>query len=109
MFGIKLVKKLSDGVLDQKEIAEVLGLEVANPTKTEKSSVVTHRKVTKLPTNRRGRKPKTVLQYTRDGEYLASYVGASEAAHKYSISCNAIRNCAMGKAKTAAGYQWRYR
>ena len=91
MLGIKLVKKLSDGmgVFELYELAEALGVGTA----TKKSGTVTHRKVTKLPPTSRGRRPKTVLQYSRDGEYLASYASVADAARKCSASCNGIRNC----------------
>lgn len=52
-----------------------------------------------------------VSQYSREGDYIRTFVGAADAARflgkKSSGSCD-ITNCCRGNLKTAYGYIWRY-
>ena len=107
MVGLKLIKKLSDGVYAPWEIANALGIDKKRPSKKSKPTV-THKGVV-TPITRKGRKPKTVVQYSKTGEYMGTYACCADAAKKYSISTQAIRKCAKGDQKTAAGFQWKYR
>ena len=113
LLGIKLIKKVSHGVgvFELYELADALGLEEyktrkVKKTPAKKSKITAHRKAVPNP---RGRRPKAVVQYSKSGEYIDSFACSADAAKKYSISTQAIRRCAKGDQKTAAGYQWRYR
>lgn len=49
-----------------------------------------------------------VLQFTIDGEFVASYRTTKEAALKVDTCGSNIARCARGETKQAAGYVWRY-
>lgn len=51
---------------------------------------------------------KAVDQYTKDGEFVASYLFAKEAAEKLGIDLSSIIKCCRGKLKSAGGFVWRY-
>lgn len=51
---------------------------------------------------------KTVFQYTLDGELVAVWESASEAAKQLGFQESAISNCCLGKRKTHKGYRWSY-
>ena len=51
----------------------------------------------------------TVLQYTKNGEFVAEYPTAREAWKKTGISDTTIGNVCKGKGKTAGGFVWRYK
>lgn len=50
-------------------------------------------------------KPKVVLQFTLDGQFIAKYKSVSEACRKYGST---IKDCCKRKGKTAYGFIWRY-
>jgi hypothetical protein len=56
----------------------------------------------------RGRRGKTVQQYTREGELLASYASMILAASAVNIPASSISVCCRGKKPTAGGFIWRY-
>ena len=49
-----------------------------------------------------------VARYTVEGVLLTSYESATEAAAKTRLSRTAIRECCLGKTKTAGGWKWAY-
>ncbi len=51
---------------------------------------------------------KAVEQYSLDGNFIALYTSATEAARKYKVDMSAISAVCNGKAKTSCGYIWRY-
>lgn len=53
---------------------------------------------------------KPVSQYTRDGEYVASYKSISEASRKTGVDISGISRVARGKryCHTAGGYVWKW-
>lgn len=52
--------------------------------------------------------PKKVYQYTLDGELVATYESASEAARQNGYNEGKISMCCNGKRKTHKGYKWSY-
>lgn len=51
---------------------------------------------------------KRVLQYTLNGNLLASYVSASEASRSTGVSKTCITRCCRGEREHSGGYLWRY-
>lgn len=60
-----------------------------------------------LKTGLRSPRGNTVLQYTINGAFVASYRSACEAARKTGISRGMISHCLNGRAKTACGFVWK--
>lgn len=53
---------------------------------------------------------KSVEMFTRDGGYVMSFASSMEAAQYVGLTRpHSIRNCCLGKTKTAAGFVWRYK
>jgi hypothetical protein len=52
---------------------------------------------------------KSVLQYTRDGNFVKEYHSVGEAARKIGITRGYITKCANGKSKTAGRFVWKYK
>ena len=52
---------------------------------------------------------KEVIQFTKTGEFVGTYVSLSEAARQTDGSGQAIGMCAIGKIKTSGGFVWRYK
>ena len=59
-----------------------------------------------LKTHKSSYKP--IVQLNDDGSEVRRFNTASEAAKMMGVSVAAISNCAKGKTKKAAGYNWRY-
>ena len=51
----------------------------------------------------------TVIQYTKDGEFIAEYSSAAEAQKQTGIQRTVIGLVCKGKGKTAGGYVWKYK
>jgi hypothetical protein len=56
-----------------------------------------------------GKKPKKVLQYTIDGEFVKEWESYKIAAKELNVHPNAISIAARGKQKTSAGFIWKYK
>ena len=52
---------------------------------------------------------KIVQQFTKDGQFVAEYLGANIIQQKLKISAAHIRQCCYGQRKSAGGYVWRYK
>lgn len=52
---------------------------------------------------------KSVLQFTKDGELVAEYFGAREAARYTGIVPSSIIECCNDKRKSAGGFVWKYK
>jgi hypothetical protein len=52
---------------------------------------------------------KSVLQYTRDGNFVKEYHSVGEAARKTGITRECITGCAKGKNKTGGRFVWKYK
>ena len=51
---------------------------------------------------------KPVMKLTMDGREIAVYESVTVAARQHGISHTQISKAVRGKAKTAAGYKWKY-
>lgn len=52
---------------------------------------------------------KSVLQFTKDGEFVSEYFGAREASRRTNIMSSSIIECCNGKRKSAGGFIWKYK
>lgn len=54
---------------------------------------------------------KTVLQYTKDGQFVAEYPSTTEAARQTGVNQSSISKCCrkLKKFKTAGGFIWKYK
>ena len=52
---------------------------------------------------------KPVLQYTKDGEFIAEYKSTMDAYRKTGIDNSGISKCCLGKQKTAGGFVFKYK
>ena len=55
------------------------------------------------------KKSKTVLQFTKSGEFIKKWKSAKDAERNLGYSTGNITSCCRGKAKSAYGYVWRYK
>ena len=51
---------------------------------------------------------KPILQYTKDGEFIREWAGASETSRVLGISQANITSCCKGNLKSAGGFVWTY-
>ena len=51
---------------------------------------------------------KDVVQYSLDGDFIATYESGAEAYRKTGVNSTQISECCNGKAKTAGGYIWKF-
>jgi group I intron endonuclease len=51
---------------------------------------------------------KTLYQYSKDGKFIAEYIGLSEVCRKFNIKTGSMSSCLKGKSKTCVGYKWFY-
>lgn len=54
-------------------------------------------------------KSKKIIQYTIEGEYVAEYESAKEAAEMLNTKIYNISRAALGKTSTCKGYIWKYK
>lgn len=59
--------------------------------------------------NARAQFYKTVLQYSKKGEFIAMYDSISKASLSTGINKSAIGNCLYGWSKTAGNYVWKFK
>jgi len=52
---------------------------------------------------------KSVLQYTKDGKFIAEYISGCEAGRQLGISQSYISLCCRGKYKSVGGYKWKFK
>lgn len=52
---------------------------------------------------------KPVIQFSKDGEFIAEYFGAREAARVLDIVPSSIIECCNAKRKSAGGFVWKYK
>lgn len=51
---------------------------------------------------------KSVLQFSKDGEFISEYQSTREAERQTDISNSSICRCCKGKQKSAGGFIWKY-
>lgn len=54
-------------------------------------------------------KQKSIIQYSKNGEFVAEYVSAIDAENKTGIGRSHISQCCNGKKKSTGGYVWRFK
>lgn len=52
---------------------------------------------------------KPVIQYTKDGQFIAEYFGAHEASRCTGVVCSSIIECCGGKRRSAGGFIWEHK
>lgn len=52
---------------------------------------------------------KSVLQFTKDGEFVKEYPSTIEAERQTKIPIGNISNCCLGKRHSAGGFVWKYK
>ena len=57
----------------------------------------------------RARVSKSVLQFTKDGQFVAEYFGVREASRRTRVMSSSIIECCLGKRKSAGGFVWKYK
>ena len=55
-----------------------------------------------------GTPPKQVIQFTKDGVFVAKYQSMMDAARQTKVNNRSICACCNGKRNSAGGYKWRY-
>ena len=55
------------------------------------------------------RRNKAVVQYTKEGEFIAEYESALVAKNITGIDSSNISKCCLGKLKSAGGFKWAYK
>lgn len=62
----------------------------------------------KLSKANMGKGSKSILQYTKDNEFIKEWIGAREAARILGIDSSSITKCCKGKIKSIGGFIWKY-
>ena len=52
---------------------------------------------------------KHILQYSKEGEFIREWIGATEAGRVLGINQGNITTCCKGKLKSAGGFVWSYK
>jgi len=63
----------------------------------------------KMSDSHLGQKCKAVLQFSKDNIFIKEFNSISDANKNLNISNGSISRCCLGKAKTVAGYIWKYK
>ena len=66
-------------------------------------------KISESMTGNHNKPQKAVLQFSRDGEFIAEYSSLMEAERKTSLPASNICACCKGKLKSTGGYIWKYK
>lgn len=69
----------------------------------------TRKKLSKANKGKINAPTKLIIQYSKDGEFIAEYSSIMEAERKTGISNNSICQCCKGKQKSAGGFIWKYK
>ena len=67
----------------------------------------TKRKISESMTGQYNGRQTPVLQFSKDGEFIAEYQSIAEAERCF--GCNHIWDCCKGKRKSCGGYIWKYK
>lgn len=54
-------------------------------------------------------KNRPVLQFTKEGDFVAEYYCVNEAVEKANVNRSALSNCLSEQSKTCGGYMWKYK
>lgn len=69
----------------------------------------TRRKMSDTRTGKIYAPTKSVVQYSKDGEFIAEYPSIMEAERQTGCDKSSIISCCKGKRKSAGGYIWKYK
>jgi group I intron endonuclease len=87
----------------KKKISEGLKRYYKNNTKDD--SMTNRKKISEIRRKKYGRK---VSQYTKEGQFIASFDSIIEASEKTNVTRGNIQHNTAGRAKTAGGFIWKY-
>ena len=62
----------------------------------------------KISETRRTKYGKKVSQYTKEGQFIASFDSIVEASEKTNVTRRNVQECVSGRNKTAGGFIWKY-
>ena len=79
-----------------------------NKKVTDPEVIARRNEVRKNSKIKQGRLCKPVYQYDLDGNFVAEYASAKEAAEYMNCAPITIQNCALGNDRSAKGFLWRY-
>lgn len=79
-----------------------------NKKVTDPEVIARRNEVRKNSKIKQGRPCKPVYQYDLDGNFVAEYASAKEAAEHMNCAPITIQNCALGNDRSAKGFLWRY-
>jgi hypothetical protein len=96
-YGSKDVKKLTGLNPDKKSLKWMIKTEYLGE------------KISAKIAEKTGKKPKKVLQYTIDGEFVKEWESYTIAAKELNVHPKSISVAARGKQKTCAGFIWKYK
>ena len=68
----------------------------------------TRKKLSKANKGKINAPTKSVVQYSKDGEFITEYTSTREAERQTGCNHQNISKCCKGKLKSAGGYIWRY-
>lgn len=69
----------------------------------------TRKKLSKANKGKINAPTKLIIQYSKDGEFIAEYPSIMEAERQTDISNSSICRCCKGKQKSAGGFIWKYK
>jgi len=56
-----------------------------------------------------GRPPKSIIQYTKDGEFVCEFNSLTEASNVLGLRLDGLSSALSGRNKTCGGYVWKYK
>lgn len=98
-------QKLSE-IHKGKQHSEETKRKLSELNKGKHPSEETKRKLSEVHTNHPSLS-KPVSQFTKSGEFVATYPSTSEAGRQTGVNQSHISDCCNGKRKSAGGYVWR--
>ena len=92
----------------KKKLSEALSGE-KNPNFGKHHSEEAKRKISEAQTGNHNRPQKSVLQFSKNGEFIAEYQSIIEAERQTGCHQSLICECCKGKRKSTGGYIWKYK
>jgi group I intron endonuclease len=87
----------------KKKISE--GLKRYYKSNTKDGSMANRKKISETRRTKYGKK---VSQYTKEGQFIASFDSIVEAGEKTNVTRGNVQACVSGRTKTAGGFIWKY-
>ena len=92
----------------RKKISEALSGE-KSPNFGKHHSEDTKRKMSKAHKGKIYANTKPILQFSKDGEFIAEYSSLTEASRQTGCNNSHIGSCCKGNRKSASGFIWKYK